>query len=166
MNSRLYRIGGMDCAEEVNALKGTVGELPGVTRLDFNLIDGTMTVQFAAGQVNEEAVLDAVRRVGLEGVAVDESCPSGVCVVEDGWWARRGRAVMCWCSGALVLAGFVTHALLHGNLLHALTAGEGMAHREFPLSAILLYAAAVVTGGWFVAPKAWVGLRRLRADMT
>jgi len=165
MEKRTYRISGMDCAEEVNALKGTVGKLPGIGDLDFNLIDGTMTVQFDAGQVNEVSILDAVRRAGLEAEAVNETCPSAVCAVEEGWWTKRRRAVMCWCSGALVLAGFVTHALLHGNLLHALTAGEGMAHHQFPLPVILLYAVAVVTGGWFFAPKAWMALRRLRADM-
>jgi len=165
MEQRTYRISGMDCAEEVNALKGTVGKLPGIGDLDFNLIDGTMTVQFDAGQVNEVSILDAARRAGLEAEAVDETCPSGVCAVEEGWWTKRKRAVMCWCSGALVLAGFVTHALLHGDLLHALAASEGMAHHEFPLPVILLYAAAVVTGGWFFAPKAWMALKRLRADM-
>ena len=136
MEQRTYRIGGMDCAEEVKALKGTIGKLPGIGDLDFNLMDGTMTVQFDAGQVNEESILDAVRRAGLEGEAVDETCLSGVCAVEEGWWTKRGRAVMCWCSGALVLAGFVTHALLHGNLLHAPVGGEGMAHHEFPLPVI------------------------------
>jgi Cd2+/Zn2+-exporting ATPase len=165
MEKLTYRISGMDCAEEVNALKGAVGKLPGIADLDFNLIDRTMTVQFDAGKVNEVSILDAARRAGLEAEAVDETCPSGECAIEEGWWTKRSRAVMCWCSGALVLAGFVTHALLHGDLLHALIAGEGMAHHRFPLPVILLYAAAVVTGGWYFAPKAWMALRRLRADM-
>src|SRR4030042_5020058 len=112
MKKRTYRIGGMDCAEEVNALKGTVGKLPGICDLDFNLIDGTMTLQFDAGQVNEVSILDAVRRAGLEAEAVDETCPSGVCAVEEGWWTKRRRAVRGWGSGALVAAGFVTHPLL------------------------------------------------------
>lgn len=165
MIQRTYRIKGVDCAEEVSALKGTVGKLPGVTSLDFNLIDGTMTVQFDAGQVEDETIIHAVRRAGLEGVAVDEACPSGVCAVEEGWWAKRGRAVMCWSSGALVLVGFVTHAVLHGSLLHALLGGEGISHHEFPWSVIFFYGLAVLTGGWFVVPKAWRAVRRLRADM-
>jgi copper chaperone CopZ len=45
-----FKIRGMDCAEEVNALKGTVGKLPGITNVDFNLIDGTMTMQCGAGR--------------------------------------------------------------------------------------------------------------------
>jgi Cd2+/Zn2+-exporting ATPase len=155
----------MDCAEEVNVLKGAVGKLPGIGNLDFNLLNGTMTVQYDAGQVNEEVILDAVRQAGLEANPVVETCPSGVCAVEDGWWNRRGRAFMCWISGALVLMGFVAHAFMHGDLLHALVGGEGMAHHAFPLPVIFLYAAAVLSGGWYVAPKAWLALRRLRADM-
>jgi Cd2+/Zn2+-exporting ATPase len=155
----------MDCAEEVNALKGAVGKLPGVTTLDFNLIDGTMTVHSDAGPVDEQAIRDAVRLAGLEAEAVDETCPSEVCVVEEGWWRKRGRTVMCVSSGALVLMGFLTHAVLHRSLLHALVGGEGMAHHAFPLPVILFYATAIVTGGWFIAPRAWLALRRLRPDM-
>ncbi len=163
--NRTFTIRGMDCADEVNALKGTVGILPGVTSLDFNLIDGTMTVQCDAGQVDEAGIRDAVLKAGLAAEAVDETCPSGVCAVQEVWWAKRGRAVMCGSSGALVLVGFVAHAIMHGNLLHALVGGESMDHHEFPLLVIFLYAAAAVTGGWFVVPKAWLALRRLRADM-
>lgn len=165
MERRTYRITGMDCAEEVKALRGTVGKLPGVGNLDFNLIDGTMTVQGDVGTIDDEVVRAAVRRAGLAAVALGERCSPVGCAVEEGWWRRRGRAVMCGSSGALLLTGLLTHAALHGNLLHALVGGEVTAHHEFPLPAILLYAAAVVTGGWFVAPKAWLALRHGRADM-
>lgn len=160
-----FKIQGMDCAEEVNALKGTVGKVPGVTRLVFNLIEGTMSVEYDRGPMDEQAILDAVRKAGLEAKSVDETRPSDVRTAEESWWKKRGRAVLCWSSGALVLLGFLAHARMHGDLLHALVGGEGMAHHEFPLPVILLYAAAAVAGGWFVAPKAWLALRRLRADM-
>lgn len=165
MIQRTYRIKGLDCAEETSALKKTVGKLPGLSTLDFNLIDGTMTVESDVGPIEEQAILNAVRQAGLEAVPVDETCPSGACAVEEGWWKKRGRAVMCWSSGALMLMGFLSHAFMHGNLWHALVGGEGAAHHEFPLSVIFFYVAAVVTGCWFVAPKAWLALRRLRADM-
>jgi Zn2+/Cd2+-exporting ATPase len=160
-----YRIRGMDCAEEIGALRGTVGKLPGIRALDFNLIDGTMSVQSAGGAADDAAIRAAVRRAGLAAEAVGESSPSGAGASGETWWRRRGRAVLCWSSGALVLAGFAAHAVLHGDLLHALTGGESVEHHEFPLSVILFYAAAVVTGGWFVVPKAWLSVRRLRADM-
>lgn len=155
----------MDCAEEVNALKGTVGTLKGVNTLDFNLLDGVMTVDYDGALLSEDAIKGAVRKAGLEAETVDPSRPADADDSEAGWWRSRGRAFMCWCSCACLAAGFLTHALLHGGLLHALISGEGLAHHEFPLPVILLYATAVVTGGWFVAPKAWIALRHARADM-
>lgn len=165
MEQRTYRIGGMDCADEVNALKETVGRLPGIGNLGFNLLEGTMTVHVDPDQVDEEAIRDAVQRTGLRAEPIDGTCPAGSCVEEKGWWLSRGRAITCWGSGVLVLTGFLSHVALHGNVVHALVGGEGAVHHEYPLSVILFYAAAVLVGGWFIAPKAILALRRLRADM-
>ncbi|MBN1504649.1 MAG: cation-translocating P-type ATPase, partial [Candidatus Eisenbacteria bacterium] len=167
MERRTFTIKGMDCAEEVNALRGAVSRVPGVGGLDFNLIEGTMTVEFSEGLADVAAVRDAARRVGLEAEAAGDACAPGVCALEEGWWQRRGRAVMCWASGVLVLAGFLTHVAMHGDLVHALAGGGngGEGHHAFPLPVVVLYAAAVVAGGWFIAPRAWLALRRLRPDM-
>jgi len=160
-----FRIRGMCCAEETNALRSTVGRLTGLHDLDFNLLDSTMTARHDATVLDEAAIRDAVRKAGLEAETFDESRPAGVHAVEQSWWQRHGRAVTCGSSGALVGLGFLTHALMHGSLWHALVGGEGMAHHEFPLPVILLYVAAAVAGSWFIIPKAWLALRRLRADM-
>jgi Cd2+/Zn2+-exporting ATPase len=160
-----FRIRGMCCAEETNALRSTVGRLTGLHDLDFNLLDSTMTARHDATVLDEAAIRDAVRKAGLEAETFDESRPAGVHAVEQSWWQQHGRAVMCWSSGTLVGLGFLTHAFMHGSLWHALVGGEGMAHHEFPLPVILLYVAAAVAGSWFIIPKAWLALRRLRADM-
>jgi Cd2+/Zn2+-exporting ATPase len=155
----------MCCAEETNALRSTVGRLTGLHDLDFNLLDSTMTVRHNATVLEEAAIRDAVRKAGLEAETLDETRPASAHAVEQSWWQQYGRAVMCWSSGALVGLGFLIHALMHGSLWHALVGGEGMVHHEFPLPVILLYVAAAVAGGWFIVPKAWLALRRLRADM-
>jgi Cd2+/Zn2+-exporting ATPase len=160
-----FRIRGMDCAEETSALKNTVGRLTGLLGLDFNLLDGTMSVRYDSTALDEAAIRAAVRKAGLEAETLDETRPASAHAVEQSWWQQRGRAVMCGSSGALVGLGFLTHTLMHGSLWHALTGGEGMAHHEFPLPIILLYSAAAVAGGWYVFPKALLALRRLRADM-
>ena len=72
---------------------------------------------------------------------------------------------MCVLSGILTLAGFVSHALLHGSWFEAMATGEGVEEHIFPLVSKLLYLGAVFTGGWFVFPKAWAAVRRRRADM-
>lgn len=164
-NIRRFKVRGMDCAEEINALKQTVGKLPGVQSLDFNLIDGMMFVEFDHLKTNEDKIRAAARLAGLEADSVDEEKTSGVAEPEEGWWRKNGPALLCWCSGILVGLGVLTHAVMHGGLLHALIDGEDTTLHEFPLPVILYYATAVVAGGWFVFPKALLALRRLRADM-
>jgi Zn2+/Cd2+-exporting ATPase len=75
---------------------------------------------------------------------------------------RHVRAILCASSAGCLVAGLIVHIAAHGAM-DALTGGH--APHQTPLPTILLSAAAVVTGGWFVAPKAWLALRRLRPDM-
>lgn len=159
-----FRIRGMDCAEETNALTATVGSLAGVRELGFNLLIGTMTVGYDAAVADEAAIRDAVRRAGLEAQAIAATRADAANRSAPDWWSRRGRAVLCLASGALAGSGFVTHALLHGDVGHALTGGEGADH-VFPPTVVVLYVAAAVAGSWFVAPKALAAVRRMRADM-
>ena len=68
-------------------------------------------------------------------------------------------------SGVLTLAAFLLHAAIAGSPMAAIgTEGLGHGH-HVPLLARLLYALAIVTGGLFIAPKAWFSARRFRPDM-
>jgi len=70
-------------------------------------------------------------------------------------------------SGLATAAGFVVHAVVAGGIGAAIGIGEVErfgAHEVSPW-AKALYLLAIVAGGWFVAPKAWLSLRRLRPDM-
>lgn len=163
MTSRRYRVGGMDCAEETEALRQTVGRLPGVTGLEFNLLNGTMEVVLSDERIEDAGIVAAAKRAGLaavpQGVSSGAAEPSG-----GGYWRRNGRALLCWASGLLILAGAAGHAVLHGDFFHALLGAGGAAHR-YPLLSVLLYAAASVAGSWFILPKAWAAARRIRPDM-
>ncbi|OGV71499.1 MAG: hypothetical protein A3K19_31270 [Lentisphaerae bacterium RIFOXYB12_FULL_65_16] len=166
----------MDCAEEMNALRRTVGRLPGVAAVDFNLLKGTMTVQVAPGaDVTETAIAEAVRRAGLDvlvsDTAADEGegpCAAPCCRPRDGrsapGWTAHGREVLCGIGGAMILAGVLLHAWLHGGLIEALSEGE-CDTRGTPLPVILLYAGAMLAAGWHTLPKAWKSLAGLRPDM-
>src|SRR3972149_2999959 len=47
MSERIFRVAGMDCAEETNALRHAVGALTGIEDVKFNLLNGTMTATAA-----------------------------------------------------------------------------------------------------------------------
>lgn len=160
-----YSVRGMDCAEEVNALKGTVGKLKGVTNLQFNLLDGVMTVDYDADVISDSTILQSAREAGLEASVFDTAKPPNASDRESSWWSARGRALMCWSSGAFIIMGLVSHSMMHGGWIHAMAGGESVSQHIFPPLVIFFYTAAIVTGSWFVVPKAWSAARHMRADM-
>ncbi len=161
-----YRIRGMDCAEEVGALRRTVGVLPGVDQLDFDLLNGSMSLDLEPGGPGEDDILAAVRKAGLQAFPWDDSLHGpGASGVPEGFWERRGRSLTCLGSGIMLVLAFGTHAVLHGSILDAFVAGEGIADHVFPFASILLYLASIVLGVWFVIPKGIAAARNLRPDM-
>ncbi len=165
MSELVFKVTGMDCAEETNALRQTVGALSGIADVTFNLLNGTMTVTAGEGAVDKQAIVAAVEKAGMTarpaGDAQEKLSPSGA----EGFWQRHGRAVLCAASGIAVVAGFLSHWFLHGSLLDALAEGGGKEPHAIQAVTIGLYLAGVIAGGWYVFPKAAIALRRLRADM-
>ncbi len=157
----------MDCAEETAALRQTVGRLPGVADLSFNLLNGIMEVSLSEEGLDDVIIITAVRSAGLRAERQEAGAESASDSESDaGAWWKNPRSLLCGVSGLLLLAGFLSHAVLHGNLIHALVGGdEGAVRHHFPLLSIFLYAASALVGGWLILPKAFSAFRRLRPDM-
>ena len=71
MNGKVFKIAGMDCAEETKALRQAVGTLSGITDVAFNLLNGTMTVTAADGAVDDRVIVAAVERAGMSARPAD-----------------------------------------------------------------------------------------------
>ncbi|GMT42685.1 MAG: putative cadmium-transporting ATPase [bacterium] len=159
-----FKIHGMDCADEVVLLKKEVGPLVGgEDKLYFNILEGKMTVSITDETVTIKSIRQTVAHTGMEAVPWSEFCDSKACPVEEGFWKRNGRAGACTASGLFFLMGFAVHGYNH-SFIDALAA-SGTGEHEFPLLSVLFYLSAVVTGGWFIAPKAVYAARKLRPDM-
>ncbi len=162
MKQRSFRIRGMDCAEEVAALKCEVCPLLGSDgKVTFDLMNAKMTVDLPEEGIQEGEIVQAVARTGMQAIPWGQqvSKQSGAA----GFWERRGRMVTVVASGSACAVGFLIHAATHG-LADAFVAGEGGEHR-FPVVSIAFYLAAAIMGGWFIFPKALVSARRIRPDM-
>lgn len=153
-----FRVQGMDCAEEIAILKRELGPLVGgEERIAFDLLHGKLTVSTVT--VSAGAVCDAIARTGMKAEPWQDSAQN------DGKNERRRQSALTAASGLFTAAGFGTHAWLAGGLDRAL-GSEGLAWAGgVPLVAKALYLLAIVAGGWFIAPKAWFALRRIRPDM-
>ncbi|MBN2309745.1 MAG: heavy metal translocating P-type ATPase [Candidatus Hydrogenedentes bacterium] len=155
MQRLTFMIRGMDCADEVAMLRREVEPLVGgADRLAFDLLSAKMIVDAGDAAVSQEAIVRAVARTGLEAVPWERRLAEASEEAAPGLWARRGRLAMCLASGTL----FAT-ALAAGHRAGWGDAGTaGLAYR-------VLCVGAVVTGEWFILPKAWNALRALRPDI-
>ncbi len=135
---------GLDCAVEVAALRSALGGVPGVGTLGFDLIHGTMTVDYDPESTDPAALARRVAaKAGLRARQVGEPEVDRV-----GWWARHGRWASTAGSGLTLLVGVVVDHL----------GGSHAASTAF-------YALAVLAGGADLAPRAARSLRGLRLDI-
>lgn len=155
-----FRVHGMDCAEEIAVLRREVGPLVGGDdQLGFDLLQGKMIV---AGDADVRAVATAVARTGMRAEEWSDVAPGAG---ELSFWQRRGRTALTLLSGVFTLAGFVTHAIVAGSVVGAIgSEGLGLAH-QVPFASMLLYLIGVLSGSWYIVPKAVFAIRRLRPDM-
>ena len=154
------RVHGLDCAEEVAVLKRAVGPVVGgQEHLTFDVLRGKMTVLPSATEASPTRVREAIEGTGMRSEPWSES-PR-----EQGFWQRRGRAISVAASGLLLALGLVVHGWLAGGLAAALAGEDAGAASAVPPVIRFLYLAVMLTGGWFLLPKAWHAARSLRPDM-
>ncbi|MFQ5740262.1 MAG: heavy metal translocating P-type ATPase [Acidobacteriota bacterium] len=157
-----FRIRGMDCAEEVAILKREVGPVVGGDRnLAFDILRGKMTVLTSDSRIDPQTVVRAVATTGMKAQLWED----GVERSDTGFWQRRGRALLTAASALSLTAGFVLNWWLSGGIAAALGMEAAGAEQGIPLPVRALYSLAVLTGGWYIFPKAWFALRRARPDM-
>ena len=162
MRDRLeFRVHGMDCADEVAILRRELEPLVGDSeRLAFDLLRGKMTVRRGQTNVEPGAIVDAVARSGMRAERW-EDVPAGV---GPDARRRRIRTGLTSTSGLLTVVAFILHAVREGPLAAVGTEGTGLA-APTPIAVAAIYTVAIVAGGWFIAPRAWLAARRLRPDM-
>lgn len=140
-------VAGLDCPVEMNALSAAFKGAPGVMGIGFDLIHGTMTVDYDPALSNPAGLITRVAdrakmRATLVGSVESSKGETRVWGVTVGRWASTAG------SGI---------ALLLAVLAPYLGGPDWLAPG--------LYAAAVVAGGYELFPKALRGLRAFRFDI-
>jgi len=157
-----FRIHGMDCADEVAILRREIVPLVGSPdRLGFDILRGKMLIASGNPVITADQIVRAVGRTGMRAEPWQDVRPGAA---EAGLWQRRGRTVMTALSGTVLISGFLAHAADAGLRAALGSEGAGVA-APVPALARIFYVAGILAGGWFIAPRAWISLRRLRPDM-
>jgi Cd2+/Zn2+-exporting ATPase len=123
----VFEVEGMDCADEVRLIEGKLGNLPGVARLGFDVVNRRLTVE---GEITAAEVEHVVAQLGMRALLVGEVR------AEATWWGRRGRLVLAAVSGVLWLGSLAAEHALGSHVLAA-----------------VLAVGAIVTGGWYIVPR-------------
>jgi Cd2+/Zn2+-exporting ATPase len=118
-----------------------------------------MGVAASRNDVSDEEIVASIKKAGLVGAPLRD----GEGEVEATWWQAHGRTAMTVASAGFTVAGLVMHALATGSVAKAF--GFTTTHVDVPFSARIAYLLAVVTGAWFIAPRAVRAGRSLRPDM-
>ncbi len=158
----VFKIHGMDCGDEVAALKREVGPLVGEDRLVIDLINGRMSVSGNPDATLAASIEKAVARTGMRAEPWSEGPKTEGAHAEDR--RRHTQSLLTTASGLLTAIGFAIHATSAGSVLAALSETPGV-FAPAPIAAILAYALAIVCAIRYVAPKALLSARRLRPDM-
>ncbi len=143
---------GLDCPNEVDSLSAALRGQAGVTGLVFDLIHGTMTVDYDDQVIDPESLVRLVReRTGMEASLVGQIEP-----LATSWWSRYEGWVLTLGSG-LALAAGVGVSWLGPALGLSSPLTHGVARWCFGL--------AVIVGGIGLFPRAARNLRHLRFDI-
>ena len=162
MEQKPVEIQDMDCVEEVSILKRELGPLVGgEDSLFFDVLNRRMTVKPSTDEVSAEAIIQAIGQTGMRAEIWDARNKQAA---PDSFWSRQGRSLLTGLSGLMMCSAFLTHVCLTGSFSAALGAEEAT-NGFMPLPVRLQYLAAILTGIWFVLPKAWFAFKRLRPDM-
>jgi len=142
----ILRVQGLDCPVEIDALNAALRDTPGVSALVFDLLHGTMTVDYDPGTTGPDDLIGRVAaRAGMPASLLGRpevkaaSTPWRASL--ERWWGTAG-------SGLALLAAAVTPLL----------GGPGWLSRAF-------CGLSVVAGGVELFPRAVRSLRSLRLDI-
>jgi Zn2+/Cd2+-exporting ATPase len=166
MTRLVFKIQGMDCPEEVAVLRRAVGPVVGgADRLSCDLLNGTMTVSFPEGAPNPGPIMQAVRKTGMHASLWQEEMPLDDNHDTGKPWQRWGRPLLCLLSALCLGSGMGWQVLSQEHRLLALIGSATPGTVMLPFASWLLYLGAIVSGAWYVVPRALYALRAVRPDM-
>ncbi|EXX88891.1 ATPase [Paenibacillus darwinianus] len=144
-NISTFRIEGMDCADCAQKLEKRVGAISSVVRVNVNFGAAKMTVEHDGNAV--EAVRKAVKQAGYSATEQKEGAARRE--AEQPFWKKNKKVLTTAISGLLFLLAWIPSLM-------------GMMEES---TASVLYAAAIVVGGYRIAKSGIYGLRSRTVGM-
>ncbi len=136
------QVAGVDCAEEASLIQRALKPLGGVREVRVNIMSGK-TIIAHDETITPEALIKVIGDAGLKAIREGEKAGDEV-------QQRQKQRLLSVCiSGAFTLLGLLMH----------------WTHSAPQSVAMGCFFVAIISGGWFIAPKAVAAVRRLAPDM-
>ncbi len=142
-----FKIEGMDCSEEVDALKKAFKSKTGIRELSFDIINAKMLVVYDSKMINIKNILETVALTGMRAEPWTDRPP----IKDIPFWGKYGRSILVASSAVFILIGFLFHLSFDES--------------QMPFISKIFYSIATLLATAFVLPRAWLAFKKLRADM-
>ncbi len=142
-----FKIEGMDCSEEVDALKKAFKSKTGVQEVNFDIINAKMLVVYDSKVINIKNILETVASTGMKADPWTDQPP----IRDISFLGTYGRSILVASSAVFILIGFLFHFSFDES--------------QMPFISKIFYSIATLLATAFVLPKAWLALKKFRADM-
>ena len=136
------RVAGVDCPEEVSLIQGALKPLVGVCEVRVNIMSGKAIITHDQ-TITPEVLIKAIGDAGLKAVCEGEKAGDETQI------RQKQRLVSVAISGAFTFFGVLVH----------------FTHFAPEFIALGCFLVAIISGGWFIVPKAIGAARRFAPDM-
>jgi cation transport ATPase len=150
---------GMDCAEETALIRRALAGNPGITAIDFDLINAFVHVAFDERRTTAAAIADAVHGTGLSAHETPHAHEDALHSHEHHHPHGEYSTIWTIASGALFFTGWVIEGLSADHWF------ETFVSHTHNARAAVFYALSSVMGLWPMWPRAVASIRHLRLDM-
>lgn len=144
---------GLDCPDEAAVVRDAVMPLPGVRDVIFDYTRSAACVICTVEVPTPDGLAKAISAAGLP------SAPMGAATTTPAVEPRSTTGWYALAGSLLLLVGFLVDVWLSGGLMPALR------EHEPALAATACFVASILVTWLKLAPRAWAGVRALRADM-
>jgi len=162
----IFKIDGMCCASEVNGLKDVLNPLLQDKNaiLSFDLINSKLIIESKDNNFpSNDEITKAVARTGMKATLWAEHVKQ----TNKTFWQRYGHIIMNVVSLVGLVVGFVIHSVKIGadTAFGGHIDGEEVERPDYPpVATIVFYSISIITGSWFIFPKAVFAVIRLKPN--
>ncbi len=135
----ILKIDEMDCADEVALLKKGLRSLVNEDDLAFDLVNRKLIIKWDKQKPDLMKILDQINALGLHAEVWGTENRKGT--------SRNTKLALVIASGTAIGVGLIA------------------GHSEFSTFAIFSYLVAIVLGGRYIVPKAFIALKNVHPDM-